>query len=255
MTDNAQAEAAAAFLLGLRRQGAEPKSDLPDDLRPKTLEEAIAVQMATMRAIGPVGGWKVGAANAESTPAASPLPASGIRPSPAVVATPRHGAECEISFTFGRSLPPREAPYDRDEVMAAIATCQTAIEVVSPRLAGYPALDPLSVLADLGVHGGLVVGQPVAAWEPGMFATLGVVMDVDGVKQREAVGSNPGGSDLMRLIVWLANSEVVRAAGGIETGAVVTTGSWTGLTFHAPGACVTARFEGFPVAEVRFAAP
>jgi 2-keto-4-pentenoate hydratase len=255
VTDQARADAAAAFLLDLRRPGAEPVGNLPDDLRPTSLDEAIAIQIATLRAIGPIGGWKVGAGNAAATPVASPLPASGIKASPAAIATARHGAECEIGFTFGEALPPRETPYSRDAVIAAISTCQATIEVVSPRLVAYPALDPLCVLADLGVHGGLCVGQPIAAWDPEMFAALHVIMDVNGAKQHEATGSNPGGTDLIRLLVWLANSGVVRAAGGIAAGAVVTTGSWTGLTFHEPGTRVMARFDGFAPVEVLFETP
>jgi 2-keto-4-pentenoate hydratase len=53
-------------------------------------------------------------------------------------------------------------------------------------------------------------------------------------------------------VVWLANSEVARAAGGIAAGQVVTTGSWTGLLIQPPGAKVTASFTGFPMVEVRF---
>jgi 2-keto-4-pentenoate hydratase len=85
-----------------------------------------------------------------------------------------------------------------------------------------------------------------------MFAELTVVMAADGVKRRELKGSNPAGTDLVRLLVWLANSEVARAAGGIAAGQVVTTGSWTGLLLQPPGTHVTARFAGFPVVEVRF---
>ncbi len=85
-----------------------------------------------------------------------------------------------------------------------------------------------------------------------MFAELGVALIIDGVTRREATGSNPGGTDLTRLLVWLANSAVVRAAGGIAAGAVITTGSWTGLTFVEPGARVTAQFSGFPPATVEF---
>src|SRR5260370_30051814 len=93
------------------------------------------------------------------------------------------------------------------------------------RFANHGKLAQLTILADWGMHGGLVVGEPIAGWRPGMFTTLKVVSTVNGVLQREAVGSNPGGTDLMRLLVWLANSEVVRAAGGLTAGAYVTTGS------------------------------
>jgi 2-keto-4-pentenoate hydratase len=249
-----QPEATVRFLIGQRSQDAVLTDVMPEGLRPPTLADAIAVQIATMREIGPIGGWKVGAANPEAVPTAAPLPASGVKPSPAL-ATPRmRASECEIGFRFGKSLLPRDTPFTRDEVLAAIASCHATIEVVDPRFRSNEGLDELTKLADLGIHGSLAVGKAAERWSPDMFATLPVIMAVDGVKRRELVGSNPGGSDLVRLLVWLANSDVARAAGGIEASQVVTTGSWTGLTLSPPGAYITARFQGFPPAEVRFAA-
>jgi 2-keto-4-pentenoate hydratase len=247
-------EATASFLLGQRSRDAVLTDTLPEELRPPTLTDAIAVQVATMRALGPVGGWKVGAADPTAEPVASPLPASGVKPSPVVVSARMRAAECEISFRFGRALPPRETPYDRGDVLAAIESCQAAIEVVDPRYRTTEGHDPLSILADMGMHGSLAVGKPIALWDTEMFAGLGVLMAVDGVKRREAVGSMPGGTDLMRLLLWLANSQVARAFGGIQPGQVVTTGSWTGLLLNPPGAYVTARFTGFAPVEVRFGA-
>ncbi|MDB5393945.1 MAG: fumarylacetoacetate hydrolase [Rhodospirillales bacterium] len=244
----------ANFLLGQRSRDAVLTDTLPEALRPPTLADAIAVQIASMRELGPVGGWKVGASDPSAEPVASPLPASGVKPSPVVVAARMRASECEISFRFGRTLPPRSPPYDRAEVEAAIESCQAAIEVVDPRYRSTEGHDALSILADMGMHGSLAVGKSVAKWDPEMFMTLGVIVAVDGVKRRELVGSMPGGSDLVRLLHWLANSEVARAFGGIQAGQVVTTGSWTGLMLSPPGAYVTARFAGFPAVEVRFGA-
>ena len=75
---------------------------------------------------------------------------------------------------------------------------------------------------------------------------------MNGALQREAVGSNPGGTDLIRLLVWLANSEVVQAAGGLTAGAYVTTGSWTGADLLPEGAHVVGTFDGFPPVEAMF---
>jgi 2-keto-4-pentenoate hydratase len=244
----------ANFLLGQRSRDAVLTDTLSEQLRPPTLADAIAVQVATMRELGAIGGWKVGAADPTAEPVASPLPASGVKPSPVVIAARLRASECEISFRFGRSLPPRDTPYDRAEVLAAIESCQAAIEVVDPRYRTTDGHDPLSILADMGMHGSLAVGKPLEDWHPEMFHTLPVILAVDGVKRRELVGSMPGGTDLLRLLVWLANSEVARAFGGIAAGHVVTTGSWTGLMLTPPGAYVTARFAGFPPVEVRFGA-
>jgi 2-keto-4-pentenoate hydratase len=246
------AEAAARFLIGQRAPDAVLADGLPELFRPRNLQDAIKVQMATMAILGPIGGWKVGAANATAEPSASPLALSGIRQSPGTVQARTRIAECEIGFRFARALPPREAPYTADEVIAAIGSCQATIEAVDPRFTNHGALDQLTILADCGMHGGLVVGQPIADWRPEMFRALHVVSTVNGALQREAVGSNPGGTDLMRLLVWLANSEVVRTAGGLTAGVYVTTGSWTGADPLPKGAHVVGRFDGFPPVEATF---
>jgi 2-keto-4-pentenoate hydratase len=246
------AEAVARFLIGQRAPDAVLADGLPEQFRPHSLQDAIAIQMATMAVLGPIGGWKVGAANATATPSASPLALSGIQQSPGAVQARTRIAECEIGFRFAKALPPRDTPYSAAEVMDAIGSCQATIEAVDPRFTNHGGLDQLTILADCGMHGGLVVGDPIADWRPGMFSTLRVVSTVNGALQREAVGSNPGGTDLMRLLVWLANSEVVRAAGGLTAGVYVTTGSWTGADLLPQGAHVVGTFDGFPPVEATF---
>jgi 2-keto-4-pentenoate hydratase len=246
------AQAAARYLIGQRQPDSVLADTLPHEFRPRSLADAIAVQMATMAVLGPIGGWKVGAADATAEPSASPLALSGIQRSPATIRARTRIAECEIGFRFVQALPPRDAPYTAVEVRRAIGTSHATIEAVNPRFTKHGALDQLTILADCGMHGGLAVGDPIAHWRPEMFADLHVVSMVNGALQREAVGSNPGGTDLMRLLLWLANSEAVRAAGGLTVGSVVTTGSWTGADALPAGAHVVGRFEGFPPVEATF---
>jgi 2-keto-4-pentenoate hydratase len=251
MTD--KIERAAKFLVSARAADAPLETEFPADLKPDTQQEVVAIQLATLAEIGPIGGWKVGAPNPTGTPVVSPLPARGIVDAPAKVASRARGVECEISFRFAKPLPPKAEPYLAAEVLAAIGTCQAAVEIVSSRFIDHMVMDPLSVAADLGAHDGLVVGAPVDAWTPDLFANLGVIMVMDGAEHKRAVGSNPGGTDLIRLLVGLANADVVRAAGGIKIGQVATTGSWTGIDFLEAGGQVAARFANFPEVDVTFA--
>jgi 2-keto-4-pentenoate hydratase len=182
------------------------------------------------------------------------LPVAGIHPSPSIVPARLRAVECEIGFRFGLALPPRAATYDATDIIAAIDTCFATIEVVEPRYRDYKAVDSLAIRADLGMHGALVVGAPIAAWTPDMFGTLAVTLTVDGAVRRQAVGSNPGGPDLIRQLLWLANSEVAKATGGLQAGSVVTTGSWTGVEIVPQGGEAVAQFDGFPPVAVRFPA-
>ncbi len=245
MTD--KAKAAASYLIGKRAKDAELSDFLPDNLRPRALDEVIAIQLATIAELGPVGGWKVGTENA------APLPASGIKLSPATVASRKRMVEGEIGFRLGDALPPRDKPYDRTEVIRAIEFCMATIEVVDPRYRDHTILGRPDILADLGMHGSLIVGRPVASWNPEMFASLSVTLDIDGTFRRSDTASNPGGTDLIALVTWLANSEVARAFGGLQAGTYVTTGSWTGMEIPSAGGSAVAKFEGFPEVEVRFA--
>jgi len=247
-------EDAARFLIAMRDPGAALTESLPDDLRPHDPADVIAIQLETVRLAGSIGGWKVGAANPTMPLIASPLPLPGIHPSPATVTSRFRGVEAEIGFRFGKALPPRAEPYNLDEVIDAIEACVTTIEILDPRFRNHTALDPLSAHADLGSHGALVVADPIAAWTPDMFATLSVRLDIDGETRCTATGSNPAGTDLMRLLVWLANADVVKASGGLKAGAIATTGSWTGMIQVPPGAVVTAYFDGFSPVKVSFSA-
>lgn len=249
---NDKAERIAEFVVAQRAAGASLTAAFPEALCPASMEEVVAAQLATLARIGPIGGWKVGA-DAAGNPVVSPLPAPGIVGAPATVDCRARGVECEISFRFASALPARPEAYNAEDVLAAIGSCQAAIEIVSSRFTDHMAMDPLSVTADLGAHDGLVVGVPVERWSPDMFKTLGVIMVVDGAEHKRAVASNPGGTDLMRLLVGLANAPVVQASGGIKLGQVATTGSWTGIDFLGVGGQATARFANFPEVEVRFA--
>ena len=180
MTD--KTERAADFLIAARAADATLSAAFPDDLKPASVEEVVAVQLATLSRIGPIGGWKVGAPNPTGAPVVSPLPAAGIVDAPAEVRSRAQGVECEISFRFAKPLPPKAEPYTGEEVLAAIGTCQAAVEIVSSRFVDHMVMDPLSVAADLGAHDGLVVGMPVDTWTPEMFATLGVIMVMDGTR-------------------------------------------------------------------------
>lgn len=233
-----RARAAASWLLRARREG--PGAAFPEEMRPRDAAEAVAVQRLVLAEIGPIGGWKVGAAGPEAVPSCAPLPASGIyrgdRVFPAAAFTTRE-AESEIAFVMGRDLPPRDAPYGRDDVLDAIASCHPGVELLQSRFAGL--VDPLSNLADLIRHGAYVLGAPIAGWRAVDFAEVEVRQTIgDAVITRRG---NPAG-DMIRLVQWLADAGA-RWAGGLRAGDVVTCGSWTGATPVPVGGAVVAAFS------------
>lgn len=233
----------ANTLLDSRRTGV-PLTDLPEAVRPASEQEAFFVQDVMMQAYGEIGGWKIGAREPGGLPFFAPMPQMSMGENGSLFRGPLHrlhGIEAEIAFRMGHDLPPRATPYTRDEVIAAVGSCHPAIEIIESSF-----VDPLAVprewmFADMQMHGGFVAGQPLPQWQDFDWATESVTLLVDGSVRVENKASNPGGTDLLRLLVFLANEGAARTH-GLRAGQWITTGSWTGVTWAAAGAQVSVGF-------------
>jgi len=236
-------------LLAARQEGkALPLSAIKP---PATMAAAYAVQQEISRTLGAIGGWKVGAAGPDAPVSGAPLPAAGILPSGAVLGpefTDRL-IESEIAFRLARDLPPRAAPYARDEIIAAIGSCHPVIEVVQWRLEGFPNIPEALKLADGIGHGGLIVGAAIDNWQALDFPALTVTQEIAGTEPKHGTG-NPAG-DMIRLIAWLADEGAVWS-GGLRAGQIVTCGSWTGALPAPAGAAVRVGFAGITPVTVSF---
>ena len=246
-----QLMSAGGMLLDARRTNT-PIDDLPEGLRPVTLDEAYFVQDRMAIAYGEIGGWKVGAPTADATPSFAPMPLAWIASNRAVLGG-RHrfrGLEAEIAFQMGKDLPPREKAYSKEEVVAAIGSCHPAIEVIESGLTDPTKATKLSMVADLQMHGAFVYGPAVANWQSIDFLKEHVTLAVDGVVRADRTGSNTSG-DLMRLLPWLANEGTART-GGLKAGQWVTTGSWTGLSLAIACSEVEVKFSTAGEVNLRF---
>jgi 2-keto-4-pentenoate hydratase len=216
------------------------------------VEDAYAVQDSVAAALGPVGGWKVGAKTAEAQPTCAPLFASIVMASPAEIPAARLGMigiEAEIAFTLADDVAAGGPRLCEPDLRALVAAAHPAIEVVDTRIADWKNADRLWLLADNQMNGGLVVGDAVSGTLPD-FANLPVALRVDGTIAVEGVGGNTAG-DPRRVLLWLLNH--CRANGiALRRGTPITTGSCTGMTFVRPGAHVTAAFAGIGTVAVRF---
>jgi 2-keto-4-pentenoate hydratase len=242
----------ADLLIAARRDPAQRIVDLPDALRPRDLAAALAVQYRVAATFGPIGGWKVGAPG--GIPVSGALPTPGIVPSPVRLSSADHpyrGIEAEVAFRIGRDLPPRPQPYDRDEIVAALATLHPAIEVLETRFANPSGNNLLTNVADTQMHGGLVYGSGRADWQAIDLAAERCEQYVDGALQKHSVGYPFG--DIVALVGWLANVGSVWA-GGLRAGQFVTCGSWTGAERVGPSARVRVTFASLGEARVDYTA-
>ncbi len=243
---------ASEILLNARRT-LTPVPELPPSLRPKTIEEAYHLQDLMLEELGKVAGWKVGAMSAEGEPIFAPMVEYSVTKSGSLIANKfrrLRGVEAEIAFLIGKDLPPRRARYTREEVVAAVASCHPAIELVESGFFDPDKVDRLSMIGDLQMHGGFVYGPPAPGWEDFDFSQETVTLMVNGKTEIEN-GSNAAGGNLLRLVEWLANAAQHRT-GGLEEGQWITTGSWTGKTLLKRGDTAEAKFGRFGSVSVRF---
>lgn len=250
--DRAATEFVAARI-GVRLIGA-----LPPDARPSTLADAYRVQAEVARRLGGTRGWKVGALTPEqqakagvSAPTAARLVAVYLHDSPARLSmarlrTPR--LEAELAFSLARDLPPRDRPYDEEEVADAIAAMHPAIEVADTRLPPQP--DLAMNLADGMGNGDFIVGPAYGSWRVMDRGAIAVSLKVNGALAATAQGAVILG-DPLRAVVILANNPVPGSP-GLRRGEIVTTGSLTGMTPVAAGDTAVAEFAGIGNVEVGF---
>ncbi len=252
---------AAEVLLAARRER-RPIAALEPELRPQTLDEAYALQDIMARALSGLGelerlgGWKVGAPEPGATPLFAPMPlVAGFLTNGATLApsySRLRGVEAEFALLLGRDLPRRAEPYSQAEVVAAIASAHPAIEIIESAFLDPDAVDRLSMIGDMHIHGGFAYGAAVPDWQSLNLGEERLEVFIDGVLRFERQATEDAGPHLMGLVTWLANEGQYRTA-GLKAGQWITTGSWCGKLYALPGSSVEVRFSRLGVVAINFA--
>ena len=250
----ADADSFANALLSARSSGVRAK--LPSAV-PTTDAAAYLVQDIVRGKLGPVEGWKVGAATAQALPNCSPILKGGIIdagtsgiPLSIPVANPT-GIEAEIAFRMGRAFPAAAVAPSADDVLAGIGSAHIAMELCACRLADGPKAPPHASLADNGMNLGFIIGGEVRNWRAVDMQQQVARAWVDNKAVVDLTGGHTH-KDLAALLVWLVG-HVVTMRGGLSAGAIVATGSWTGLHWVDHAANIAAEFPGLGRLEARLA--
>ncbi len=158
--------------------------------------------------------------------------------------------ECEFFFRLGPALPAREKPYTYDEVADAVAVALAGVEVAECRfpLDALPAMP--AILADGAANGRYVIGTEITDWRSRDLGAMPVTLEVNGEVRRRGSGAEIMGHPLNAL-VWLANARSAWGD-GLAAGALVSTGTATGMLLAKPGDRMIARFDGQPAVELAF---
>ncbi len=257
---------AARRIWSLWMSGAVVES-LEDDERPADEREGYAAQ-AALAALAVEGGdtvigWKIAATAAAGQahlavdgPIAGRLLASRChRPGEAVPIGANRFlvAEAEFAFTLAEDLPPRDAAYSVDEVVAAVATAHPAIELPDTRFADPTQVGKAQLAADNACADRFVLGEPFPErWRGCDLAACRVALRVDGAGETEGSGADVLG-DPRSALAWLANAHRLTGA-GLGRGEVVTTGVCGAPTRYDPGQQIVAEFDGLGGVETRIVA-
>jgi 2-keto-4-pentenoate hydratase len=250
-----------AVRLADSRRDARQVRELPTELVPLSTADAYAVNAMVAERLGwPQLGWKIAATTPEMQArlrTTEPIYGRTFRrfqvSSPA---TFDHAelldplVECEFFFTLARALPPRATPYTRDEVRDAIGACHAGVEVAECRFP-LDRLPPVpAILADGAASGRYVMGPEITDWRTRDLATVPVTLAVDGAIRRRGAGRDVMG-DPVAPLVWLANRRSA-AGDGLAAGAMVSTGTTTGMLLARRGETMRATFGDEFVVELRF---
>lgn len=253
-------ESLAENLWRCRRDGSV--IPIPADGGPKSIKAALAVQREAVAASGMERvGYKVGSTSEEaqrilgtSEPSSGPVFSDYFYQSPAeipVAALHCPAVEGEFAVRLADDLPPRDAPYDFNEVRAATGAIAGAIEVVGSRFGGGLAgKGRFLTTADFSANIALAVGEWTEDWQHVDLAAHAVSLCVNGDLREAGFGSRALGHPL-NVLLWLANKQSL-AGLGLKSGDIVSTGTCTSLVDVAAGDLVVADFGSLGTAEVRF---
>jgi 2-keto-4-pentenoate hydratase len=224
----------AAALLWDCWQNGRRLASIPEDIRPRTREEAYHVQaLLEERSTGPLFGWKIAAtsiAGQKHINVTGPLAGRLLREKAfSSGATLPFGvnhmkvAEAEFAFRMGRDLPPCEQPYSVDEVLAAVATLHPAIEVPDSRFDDFTIVGAPQLIADNACAHQFVLGPAAQIDWRALDLVEHRAIGTAGDLTREGKGANVLGDPRVAL-AWLVN-ELSGLGITLKAGEVVTTGT------------------------------
>ena len=172
--DQERIEKAAAFMHQTHIDGSGHHR-IPEEIRPRNLDEAYAAQVAFHRlragnASPLLAGYKIAATSkviqeqvGMNEPFLGAILPGMVYRSPHSLSIEDYqqlGFECEIAVELGSDLQPSDAPFDRDRVATAVCAVRPAFELLDMRNCTLRGIDATSSITDNAMISGVVLGTP-----------------------------------------------------------------------------------------------
>jgi 2-keto-4-pentenoate hydratase len=226
MNDGTNGLQSAADFLRRARTG-DRTADLPAALIPATADDSYRIQHLV---IGDeeIAGWKILATAAPDAFSCAALARSSLIGNGGRIDLGDRAPEIEVEIAvrLRQDLPPRPAPFGRDDILAALDTAHAAIEIVESRFADRKRAHPLSALADAQSSRAFVIGTGTRDWQELDLPGLDIVLTLDGSE----LARKQGGASVAQIVealVWLANHAAARGT-GLRAGQSIITGARIG---------------------------
>ncbi len=257
---------AAWFLVDAHAER-EPFGPFPEDARPRSVDEAYAVQdefvALKSRACGPAVGHKIALTTQAMRAMVGLTDSIGgvlhdrqVVRAPATVRVADYGrliVEFEVAVQLATDLPPGSSPHTRQSVAEAVGAVMPAFELADDRAADYTTLSSLALglVADNAWNEGAVLGQPILNWKDADLAAVRGVAKINGVQVGEGYGRDVMGHPFEAL-AWVANN-LARRGRYLRAGDFVITGSLVTSKFPKAGDLVEFELGELGRAELRVA--
>ena len=225
---------AAKQLLARRVSGTKAQS-LADDIKPNTIEDALAVhqEMIKLRSDA-VAGWKCLLPLAEDKIIVAPIFSDTIQQGDQCLLMKDNGKvrlEPEIVFVLNKDLPARTEDYSETEIDDAIGSCHMALELIQSRFADDSTAVFPERLADGLVNQGLFIGPEIdkalAFSASNVQLSIKQTEDNGDISEQNFEGVHP--NPLPQLpVYWVVNFMTKRGT-TFKKGEAFTTGSYAGL--------------------------
>lgn len=241
-------------------QGGPLADDQAAQAHVTTLEQAYAMQEQLYTALGHAPHevaryWKSGGPTRSDPMRHAPLPLAGVRPSGSTLDglyLRNRWVEAEIALRIGQPVTPAMAHgLTMDAARDLVDALCVSIELVDTRWAAGRAAPPLLKLADLQVHGALVLGEFVryAPYRSHDWSSQRCRVRI-GAEMHDFQGSLGVDDPAWVLPDWLRH--LTRHGATVPAGTVVSTGTWCGLLEAKAEDEVGVEFDGVGKNTLRF---